>query len=372
MSTRLEQTLQQDIDLIRTQVLEMGRLAEGALRTVVQAIVDWNRQLAYAVILRDRFIDAMENGLDERCQKFLIRHQPAAGHLRYVYGVIKINNELERIGDYAKSIARQFLAISSIEPAPPCGKIVEIANLAIPIVRNALQAFADQDADLARATRAKEKGKSIDNLRASINRELVQLHAEGKLHSGALTPLMTIANRFERVADQAGNICEEVVYMCTGEEVRHREEAVLRVLFVDERDSCRAQMAEGIGNALGLQQIQFSSAGVQPGELDPRTVRFMAEKGIDISRHTPKYLHQIVDLENYAVIITLSAEARDLNLPPGNTVNIGWEVEPPYRQGGSEEEIRAAYERTFNYLQTHIHDLVQAIFGEQQAQRERC
>ncbi len=371
MSTHLEQALRQDLDLIRSQVLEMGRLAEGALRTVVRAIVEWNRQWAYAVILRDRFIDAMENGLDERCQKFLIRHQPVAGQLRYVYGVIKINNELERIGDYAKSIARQFLAISSIEPAPPCDELVKIADLSIPVLRNALQAFADQDAELARVTRAKEKGKAIDNLRTQIHGDLVQRHAQGKLHSGALTPLMTIANRFERVADQAGNICEEVVYMCTGEEVRHREEVVLRILFVDERDACRAQMAAAIGNALGLERVEFNSAGVQPGRLDPRTVRFMAEKGIDISQHTPKYLGQIVDLEHCAVIITLGEEARDLNLPPGNTVNIGWEVEPPYRHSGSEEEIRAVYERTYEYLQTHIHDLVQAIFGEQQAERER-
>lgn len=371
MQRRLEHNLQQDIDLIRTRVLEMGKLAERALRTGVQAIAERNRQLAYAVILRDRFIDALENELDERCQKFLVRHQPVAGQLRYVYGIIKINNELERVGDYAKSIARQFLAVSSIEPPPPFDKIVEIANLAIPILRNAIQAFAEQNADLARATRGKEKGRTIDNLRSSIHRELIQLHAEGKLPSGALPPLMVIANRFERVADQGGNICEEVLYMSTGEEVKHRDEEVLRILFVDERDSCRAQMAEGIGNALGLQHVQFSSAGVAPEAVDARTVQFMAEKGIDISGHTSKYLNQIIDLENYAVIITLGEKARELGLPRENMVNIAWEVPPPSRSTGSEEEIRAAYEEAFDYLQTHIHGLVQAVFGEEREEKER-
>ncbi|MFH1566596.1 MAG: phosphate signaling complex protein PhoU [Gemmatimonadota bacterium] len=370
MATYLAQSLQRDREQIRTRVLEMSRLVDQALRTGVRAIAEDNRQLAYAVILRDRFIDALENELDELCQKFLVRHQPVAGNLRYVYGIIKINNELERVGDYAKSIARHFLAVSSIEPPPPFGKIVEIANLAIPVLRNAIQAFAELDPELARATRAAEKGRGIDSLRSSIHRELIQLHAQGILPSGALPHLMVIVNRFERVGDQGGNICEEVLYMCTGEEVKHREEEILRILFVDERNACRAQMAEGIGNALALKKVLFISAGVAPETVDTRTVRFMAGKGIDISGHTAKYLNQVVDLENCAVIITLGAGTRDLNLPAGNTVSIAWEVQDPSQMQGSDEEIQAAYEETFSYLNTHIHDLVQAVFGEDRENEE--
>jgi phosphate transport system protein len=344
----------------------MSRLVEAALQASVRAMTERNRQQAYAVILRDRLIDALENELDERCQRFLIRHQPAAGHLRYVYGVIKINNELERVGDYAKSIARQYLTVSSIQPPPPFNQIAEIANLAIPILRNAIQAFAEQDAELARATRAMEKGRRIDALRASILQQLIRMLAEGRLPSGALPPLMVIANRFERVADQGGNICEEVLYMCTGEDVKHGEEKILRILFVDQGGSSRAQMAEAIGKALGLKEVLFSSAAVAPEALDSRAVRFMSAKGIDIGAQVPRHLHQIVDLENYAAIIALGEGTRDLELPPGNTVNLAWEVPDPSQTQGPEEEIQAAYERTFEYLRAHIHDLVHAVFGEGQ------
>ncbi|MGD8917131.1 MAG: PhoU domain-containing protein, partial [Syntrophobacterales bacterium] len=109
MSSRLEESLQRDIDQIRSKVIKMGTLAEGALRASLHALTQSDRQLAYSVILRDRYIDELEMELDRLCQEFLVRQQPAAGNLRFVYAVIKINNELERIGDYAESIARHFL-----------------------------------------------------------------------------------------------------------------------------------------------------------------------------------------------------------------------------------------------------------------------
>ena len=364
MQSHLEESLQQDIDLIRSKVMEMGGLVENALRTSMEAIKEKNRQLAYVVILRDRYIDELETELDWLCLKFLVKHQPAASHLRFAYGVIKMNTQLERSGDYAESIARQFLALSSIEPQPSYQRIVDIANLAIPLLHDAIQAFAEADVGLAVTTRTKEKDKTIDNLRHRINEELTELHGEGRLPSEALAPLMTIATRFERVGDQAGNICEEVLYMCTGEEIRHQEKDVLRVLFVDEGDACRAQMAEGIGNALGLEDVQFSSAGTAPRPVDARTVEFMAEHGIDISGQTSKHINQILGLKGYEAIISLCKEAESVfSSAPLKTVRISWEVQDASKVEGSEEEVQAAYEATFQYLDTHIRDLVQAILG---------
>src|SRR5271169_455887 len=97
----LEETLQRDIDLIRRKVVEMAGLGERALKAALQALVERNRQLAYTVILRDQYIDELETELDRLCLEFLARQQPVAGHLRFVFTVIQINRELERIGDYA-------------------------------------------------------------------------------------------------------------------------------------------------------------------------------------------------------------------------------------------------------------------------------
>src|SRR5437870_7854830 len=143
MPTHFEESLQRDIDRIRSKVTHVGELGERALRDCVKALKEHNRQLAYAVILRDQYIDELEKEVDRLCLEFLVRQQPVALHLRFAYATIKINLEPERVGDYAESIARQVLKISSIEPQPSYDKFVAIANLSIPMLQQAVQAFVE-------------------------------------------------------------------------------------------------------------------------------------------------------------------------------------------------------------------------------------
>lgn len=362
MASYLEESLRKDILQIRSTVIKMGRLAEGALSACLHAITEKDRQLAYSVIMRDRYIDELEKELDKLCQRFLVRQQPAGRHLRFVYAVIKINNELERIGDYAESVARHFLALSPMDPQPSYKAIQEIAAQSIPMLRNALQAFSDQDPELANKTMEMED--KIDKIRWDITDEFGRLFEDSKLPSEAFRSLMNIANRFERVADRACNICEEVLYMCTGEDIKHKGKEVFRVLFVDEHDACRGQMAKGIGNALGLERFRFHSAGISAQPVDPRTVDFMAEKGVDISKETSKYLNQVLDLQDYQIYIGLCEEAeKAFPAPPTKMISVHWDIENPSKLEGPEEEIRAAYEKTYNILDSHIRDLVEAILG---------
>lgn len=364
MALQLEENLQRNIDLIRNKVIEMGGLAESALQHSLRAMMENNRTLAYSVILRDQYIDEAEKELDRLCLEFLVRQLPVAGHLRFVYAVIKINNELERIGDYAESIARHYLKISSLKYQHSYSKYIEIAELAIPMLHDSLQAFVNQDVELARRTMEKEA--VVDAIRNRIHADLVALREEDKLPSEALAPLTIIASRFERVADQACNICEEVLYMCTGEYIKHRGTEVFRVLFIGNGNSSRSQMAEGIANALGLSQFVFSSAGMSPGPLDPRAVRFMQEKGINISRNFAKSIFQIPNLDHYQVIVGLSREAQQVFPPaPTKTVSISWEVDDPSLVQGSPEEVQQAYEKTFQFLDANIRNLVEAIIGDE-------
>src|ERR1051326_8310049 len=110
----------------------MAELADRALRDSLQALVDKNLTLAYAVILRDQQIDELEKEVDRLCLEFLVRQQPVAGHLRFVYAAIKINAELERIGDYAESIARQVVNVIHLKPTATFEQFSEIADLSIP------------------------------------------------------------------------------------------------------------------------------------------------------------------------------------------------------------------------------------------------
>ena len=175
MATHLEKSLERDIERIRGEVREMSAVAERSLRDCVRAFVDDNRQLAYAVILRDQYIDEKEKAIDQLCLEFLVRQQPAGAHLRFAYSTIKINLELERVGDYAESVARQVVKLGKLPQPPETLKqwIVEMADRAIPMLHDAVEAFVRQDAELAK--KAMEAEPAVDALKRKFNKDLVSL-----------------------------------------------------------------------------------------------------------------------------------------------------------------------------------------------------
>ncbi len=175
----LDAMLQQDIAEIQARVRTMGELAETALKTSLQALLERNRQKAYAVIVRDQRIDQLEKEIDHLCLEFLVRQQPAGRHLRFAYATIKINAELERIGDYAESIARQVLKIADLEGVPAPDKFTEIAQVAISMLHAAVDAFLRQDAELARRTMVIED--RVDRMRGELNRILLSAEREGRI-----------------------------------------------------------------------------------------------------------------------------------------------------------------------------------------------
>jgi phosphate transport system protein len=364
MNKHYEESLQRDIDRIRRKVTEMGALAERALKRCLRALGERNRQLAYSVILRDQRIDELEKEIDRLCLEFIVCQQPVAGTLRFAYATIKINLELERVGDYAESIARQILNIcSSDSPPVPIERIAEIANLAIPMLHDSVSAFVNQDPDLSRKAMAAEE--AVDRLRHRSNAELVRALQDGKLPVETLMALMNIINRFERVADQAMSICQEALYAYTGEYTKHPGTDVFRVLFVDKHNSCRSQLAEAVGSGLNQPKFVFASAGLEPKELDPGTVAFLRDKGIDISRQTPRAVAQVPNIEHFQVIVALSEEARKaFPDPPTKVVCLDWSVRDPSTVKGTPAEVKAAYDETYDFLRAHLRDLVEAILGD--------
>jgi phosphate transport system protein len=363
MASRLEESLERDIDRIRQQLLEMCALAERALRDCVEALTHGDRQRAYAVILRDQYIDEKEKEIDRLCLEFLLRQQPVGVHLRLAYSTIKINLELERVGDYAESVARQLLRLSSLPPPDPIReRIVEMAKLAIPMLHDSIDAFVRQDPTLAKGVILVEP--AVDALLGKLNADVVELLREQKILPEMMEPLVTIGRRFERVADQARNVCMETLYMCTGEYAKHPGAETFRILFVGEHNACRSQMAEAIAQALGQPKFIFSSAGIDPQAIDPRTLAFMQEKGLDVSRMAPKAIYQVPNLDHYQVIVGVAHEAQQaFPRSPRKMVYVDWSIDDPSRAPGSPEEVRAAYEATFRFLSSHVRDLVGAVLG---------
>ena len=361
----MEEFLQRDIDLLRTKVSEMAGLAERALKVSLQALVERNRRLAYSVILRDQYIDELETEVDRLCLEFLVRHQPVGTHLRLVYATIQINKELERIGDYAESIGRQVLAISTLEPQVSYARFLELGDLALHMLRDAVQSFLRQDSDLAWRTMSIEE--HANSLRTTINVDLGDLSREGKLPVAALNPLMTVARRLERAADQAKNLCEDVLYLCTGEFIKHRKAEGFRILFLDTTNACLGQMAEGLGKSLRLPRVVFESAGRVPQPMDPRALEFMAGKGVDLSPQSSKSLEQVANWENCQVIIALGTlTPESLPLRSNKPIVLTWPIKDPFEIGGSPEDRKAAFESAFRSLEANLKELAAAIFDEPQ------
>lgn len=360
MGTHLEALLRQDVELIRSKVAEMGELAEKAIRASIRAVLERDRQLAFAVILRDQFIDQAEKQLDKLCLQFLVRHQPAASLLRFAYAAIKVNLELERVGDYAESIARQALKLTQVDAPLPLERLQQVVNLAVPMLHDAIQAFAHQDAELARRTI--ESDEAVDLLRDTLTKDLISAYQEGRLPFEALNPLIMVARRLERVSDQARNIGMETLYMCTGEVAKHPGSEVFQVLFVDLHNACRGVMAEMIGTALKEPGFMFSSAGLDPAPIAATTVRFMASHGFDVSRAVPRALTSVANLDHEDVIVLLAPEARQaFPRRPRHPVLLDWPVDDPSQLKGDEATVTAAYERAYAFISAQIRDLVSAI-----------
>jgi phosphate transport system protein len=371
MTSHYEESLERDILRIRSRITEMGTLAERQLWNAIEALRERNRQIAYSVILRDQRIDELEKEIDRLCLEFIVRQQPVAGTLRLVYAVIKINAALERVGDYAESIARQVLVLSSLELSLPFDRFEAIAKLAIPMLSSSVSAFVKQDATLALSTMEIED--QVDLLRHELNTDLVRLREDNAIPLPALAPLMNIVNRLERAADQAKSICQEALYVFTGEYSKHAGSESFRVLFVDEHNSCRSPMAEAIGNALRQSKFVFASAGLDPRPaIDSAAAFFLDQKGLDVSRQKPRSVAQVPHLDSYQVIVALAEEARKaFPPPPTKVVCLDWSLPDPSQVNGTSDEIHAAYEEAYRFLEAHIGDLVEAVLGDAQISPKR-
>jgi arsenate reductase len=136
------------------------------------------------------------------------------------------------------------------------------------------------------------------------------------------------------------------------------------VLFVGEHNACRSQMAEAIAQSLDQPKFIFSSAGLDPQAIDPRTLAFMKEKGLDVGGLAPKALYQVPNFDHYQVIVGVAPEAKQaFPRSPRKMVYVDWSIDDPSDVQGSEDEVRAAYERTFRFLADNVRDLVGAVLG---------
>lgn len=211
---------QEELDELKGRLLEMGGLAEDRLRLAVRGLVERDGTLVDKVLTGDGAINQLHIDIDNRCFKLLALHQPMAVDLRAIVAAVKINTDLERVGDLAVNIseaARRYLQ------HPPVKELIDIprmAELAQDMLRDALDAFVRRDPELAQDVLTQDD--ALDALKTGVFRELLTYMLRDSTTIEPALDLILISRHLERIGDHATNVAEDVIFMVSAKDVRHQ------------------------------------------------------------------------------------------------------------------------------------------------------
>jgi len=204
---------------LRNQLLTMGALVEDRVHRAIQALVERREEEARRIIATDKEINDLQIDIDDRCLKLLALQTPLAVDLRLITSAMKINADLERVGDQAVNVAENVLQLLAHPPLKPLIDIPRMAGIAERMVRDALDSFVKGDAELARDVLRRDD--EVDGLKDQLFRELLTyMMADPGTIPRALA-LLLISRHLERIADHATNIAEDVIFIAEAKDVRH-------------------------------------------------------------------------------------------------------------------------------------------------------
>ncbi len=205
----------EDLDRLRALISQMGGLAEHAIRESMRCLIQRDLEGALKIVENDKKLDALELETERRAIQLIALRAPMADDLRDVVAAMKISSVVERIGDYAKNIAKRVPLLENAGNIEPLSLLPEMARIATEMVHDVLTAFVERDAEAA--VRVRERDRAVDDFYNSIFRTLLTFMMEDPNNIGQSTHLLFIAKNIERVGDHATNIAEMVCYAATGE-----------------------------------------------------------------------------------------------------------------------------------------------------------
>jgi len=360
--THNEQRSEEELTSIRNRVAKVAERIELGLENAIHATLTGNHRLANQVVLGDKPINRKIRALDKKCYGFMARHLPTAGHLRYVSSVLRLNVELERIGDYAVAIAREAVQLSTVPRGPVGVDIQLIAEQAQSMFRQAMESFNDQDPELAQDTQA--MASQMESTYQRVFSDLLREGERGSRPMKDLFALLVIFNRLGRVGDQAKNICEETIFAVTGET---KSEKVYRILFLDEHNVALGPLAKVYSEKAFPESGKYSTAGWRPANrIFPALATFMSAKGLDGAEMAPrKAAYTLEELAQFHVLVCLGpGVAEQIPEVPFHTVLLEWDMEtiPVHLDT---ERATALLETAFAELQNRIRELMGILRGEE-------
>jgi phosphate transport system protein len=213
--------LQRDLEILKKEILTMGAMVEESMNRALQSLMDRRIDLAEEVIRGDREIDLKEIQVEEECLKVLALHQPVAADLRFIIVVLKVNNDLERIGDLAQNIAERAAYLSRNAPIEVPGDFMAMIEKVRGMVKRSLDSLVNHDTKMAREVCREDI--EVDDAHRKIYNVLQAVMEKNPSTVQRAVNTLSVSKNLERIADYATNIAEDVVFMVDGEMIRHGE-----------------------------------------------------------------------------------------------------------------------------------------------------
>ena len=234
--SKLERPFDEELKLLKEKLLEMASRAEEQIALAIRGLKDREEKLACQVLDREEAINLLDIEIDEMSMRLLALRQPMATDLRFITSAMRIGSDLERIGDLAVNIAERTMDLLKHPQLKPLIDIPRMAELAQEMVRDALNAFINGDAVLAK--QVCERDDQVDKLNIQIFRELLTFMMADAATIPRAVDLILVGRHLERIADHATNIGEDVIFMIKGRTIKHHaeegREALRKTCAVDE------------------------------------------------------------------------------------------------------------------------------------------
>lgn len=212
--------LEMDIENIKIKMFAMADLAIEAIKLSIDSLKRGDLELAKEIIKNDSKMDKLEIEIDDDCIRLLVTRQPAASDLRFALAMLKINTDIERIGDLATNVARETLKINAAPLIKPLIDIPRMAEIVIKMIQTGFEAISEKDVTKARSVLPMDD--EIDELNMQIYRELFTYMSESSKNISQSLSLIMVSRALERAGDHAKNIAERAIYYIMGDDIRHQ------------------------------------------------------------------------------------------------------------------------------------------------------